>query len=1371
MVAVLDRWYPGDRALDFLLIVALGVALLSTAAWVVAAGLRRKPAARHLVLLSALLCCLAMPALAALVAASGWALVAIPILPAGAEASVRGLVRGGAGAATSSLYRDTAMDPRPASIPAGPAGSLRPAPATTVVGDPTTPASTPAIDRPGPTIGVRAEPAAGLHAGYRGLATLALFSWACGSLVLLIRFAASCRRIRRLRDSARPHRDSTVRRMLEDVGARLGSRRLPRVLISRQVATPLAIGFLRPVVMLPEKLLTVASEEELRDVLVHEVAHIVRRDHLVVLLQELAGVQYWPIVPVHGLNCELGRAREELCDNHVLQGRDAVSYGENLLHLAELSMHARPLRAAGILHWRGELERRIAGFLDQGRSTMTRNHRGLACLVALLFVAGSTIASATRFIAAQTQAQTPAEAKRTAPAEAKPQEPARRTMLVHAVGPDGKPMAGVKIHRSVWTRPLIKDANRDFVTDDRGEAKVDLPGGMSIFRLWARADHHVPLFAHWEEEDNPEKNLPADFTFRLMPGTTIGGIVRNTEGQPIKGVAVEVRLDRGGRGDGTSVPDTWLAEQEPTTHTITVPMTDEQGRWTLDNVPPGDGLELKLKLGHPDYISDAEWGAYQEAQGVDLKALRARTAAITMRGGLVASGTVTDPAGKPVAGAVVVRGDRPYWEWGSQEVRTDEQGRYRFPPLPAGPLTVTVVAPGWMPALRKVEIRQGMTPFDFRLAPGKELQIRFVDAAGKPVPRVGVGIENWRGGESLYNHKHPNVLDTGIPTRADDQGLYRWTWAPGDAVTYRLHKEGFAEHTLTLTAGGGEQKITLSQVLRITGKIADAATGRSIPHATAIPVLEFAPGHLVAERDHAREASDGTYAIEADRTDVAYRVRVEAEGYRSAMSDAFRAGASNPTFDFRLDAAPPLRGRVVDAQGNPVKEVRAYLVTSSQILMGLEDDSNGSSDQKVRTDGQGRFSFPAQFERYAIVAAHDRGYAEVSHKPDEQPGELVLRAWASVEGRLVQAGRPVPGVWVTFGPSRVLGGGSPHIQDNTSVKTDRDGRFEFPRVPPVISSVRAHVSVWRDSPLSSGQSIPLDLQPGQRYQVELGGQGTQVKGRVVLSGDAAPKIDIHKSLNWLLRRSSGVEPPPELRSLGLAGRDGWNDAWTTTPEGLAYLQTRPNYLVILDKDGRFQVSGVPAGDYDLALRLYEPPSGGCLVSPVGSRIVRFHVGEEAARGAEVDLGDIPVKVALGPRVGDTVPDLSVRAFSGETVSLSDLRGRYVLLDFWATWCAPCVANLPALDRLHETFGGDKRLAILGLNLDGDPARARRFVAERKLAGIHASLGDRPDEQDQLLTRYAVGSVPAYILIGQDGKLLHRGSDIEEVGAVLKRSLR
>ena len=68
------------------------------------------------------------------------------------------------------------------------------------------------------------------------------------------------------------------------------------------------------------------------------------------------------------------------------------------------------------------------------------------------------------------------------------------------------------------------------------------------------------------------------------------------------------------------------------------------------------------------------------------------------------------------------------------------------------------------------------------------------------------------------------------------------------------------------------------------------------------------------------------------------------------------------------------------------------------------------------------------------------------------------------------------------------------------------------------------------------------------------------------------------------------------------------------------------------------------------------------------------------------------------------PDFAFTSFTGENVKLSDLRGRYILLDFWATWCGPCVSAIPAMQRLHETYATDKRLVILGMNLDEDSAR-------------------------------------------------------------------
>jgi hypothetical protein len=192
--------------------------------------------------------------------------------------------------------------------------------------------------------------------------------------------------------------------------------------------------------------------------------------------------------------------------------------------------------------------------------------------------------------------------------------------------------------------------------------------------------------------------------------------------------------------------------------------------------------------------------------------LREKTGTIVMARGITVSGTVSDPAGNPVPGAVLVWGDDPYFMPGSQEVRTNEQGVYRFPPLPPMTATLTVMAQGWAPELKKTTISFENAPVDFRLQPGRTLRLRFVDDSGKPVPEVAVLITGWRGGESLYNHQHPNVLDTKIPTKADKNGIYEWTWAPPDRVEFSFWKEGF-QHVANVahTADGAEHVVKLSR--------------------------------------------------------------------------------------------------------------------------------------------------------------------------------------------------------------------------------------------------------------------------------------------------------------------------------------------------------------------------------------------------------------------------------------------------------------------------------------------------------------------------------------------------------------------------------
>ncbi len=80
------------------------------------------------------------------------------------------------------------------------------------------------------------------------------------------------------------------------------------------------------------------------------------------------------------------------------------------------------------------------------------------------------------------------------------------------------------------------------------------------------------------------------------------------------------------------------------------------------------------------------------------------------------------------------------------------------------------------------------------------------------------------------------------------------------------------------------------------------------------------------------------------------------------------------------------------------------------------------------------------------------------------------------------------------------------------------------------------------------------------------------------------------------------------------------------------------------------------------------------------------------------------KKTLG--IGDQAPDFEIRTLSGETVRLADYRGKYVLLDFWATWCTPCLKEIPNLKAVYDKFGSSERFAMISLSLDSDAALAK-----------------------------------------------------------------
>ena len=109
--------------------------------------------------------------------------------------------------------------------------------------------------------------------------------------------------------------------------------------------------------------------------------------------------------------------------------------------------------------------------------------------------------------------------------------------------------------------------------------------------------------------------------------------------------------------------------------------------------------------------------------------------------------------------------------------------------------------------------------------------------------------------------------------------------------------------------------------------------------------------------------------------------------------------------------------------------------------------------------------------------------------------------------------------------------------------------------------------------------------------------------------------------------------------------------------------------------------------------------------------------------------------------GDPLPDLSTYALTGD---LPDLAGKVVLVDFWASWCAPCKASFPALSELQVTYA-DQGLVVLAVNVDTDLKAYERFVERMK-----PEFAIVRDSAQKLVAAAGVATMPSSFLIGRDG---------------------
>lgn len=114
------------------------------------------------------------------------------------------------------------------------------------------------------------------------------------------------------------------------------------------------------------------------------------------------------------------------------------------------------------------------------------------------------------------------------------------------------------------------------------------------------------------------------------------------------------------------------------------------------------------------------------------------------------------------------------------------------------------------------------------------------------------------------------------------------------------------------------------------------------------------------------------------------------------------------------------------------------------------------------------------------------------------------------------------------------------------------------------------------------------------------------------------------------------------------------------------------------------------------------------------------------------------------------PDFKIKDIAGKSISIKDFKGKYVLLDFWATWCAPCMAQLPFIKKIREDYSPEK-LVIIGISWDVDYKNFEAAIKKNKMNWIHI-YGNT-----DLPPMYGVNTIPAVFLIDRKGTIIFRGA--------------
>lgn len=518
---------------------------------------------------------------------------------------------------------------------------------------------------------------------------------------------------------------------------------------------------------------------------------------------------------------------------------------------------------------------------------------------------------------------------------------------------------------------------------------------------------------------------------------------------------------------------------------------------------------------------------------------------------------------------------------------------------------------------------------------------------------------------------------------------------------------------------------------RVQGSVVDAVTGE--------PIAEFSVAYGSDDSIpfwktyDANTGKDGKFDYRPRKfRPGAYQIQVTAVGYKHGESRLIEFNERDVTLEFKLQRAPMFTAKVMNPDGTPVAGARVIVVAPGTSL----NVGNGKvrAEKSILADDNGGFSAFLESDRTQFVVLHDAGYALVKATAARDAGSIQLERWSTIDCSVAIGGKPTNRASV-FSRHEGDWDDTAYISFASSGVTDESGNVQLTYVRPGNTSVAvngAQQMAMRSRGWGSTgvRETPVNTKTGESSTVRIGGDGSDVVGRM---------ISPHRGVDWTLAMAR-LYPKPVGNSLAL-------EDWQSN------ILKRRAIPVEISADGSFRAVDVPPGEWRLDAMLFGPtdPKTHDIMPYIGGVPGTVTVPKSDATPQEraaIDMGELPAKFIVILSDGAAAPNFELTTLAGEKHRLRDFRGKWVALDFWATWCGPCVRELPELKKSWERLKGVDDVIVLGLSLDDDEAKLRSFVDEHGYGWMHARIGGKSD----VAKAYGVTGIPRMILVDPEGNL-------------------